>query len=102
MLEKRFFLGDHNLIYTDKMAMAAGVEVPCRFSILELVDFAAEVPVQWKQRLLTGKWILKELQRSILPSDIIDRPKTGFGMPLRRWIQGDMKDGSAIAVESVD
>ena len=92
MLEKRFFLGDHNLIYTDKMAMAAGVEVRVPFLDTDLVDFAAEVPVHWKQRLTSGKRILKESQRGILPADVIDRPKTGFGMPLRRWMQGDMKE----------
>ena len=50
------------------------------------------MPVNWKQRGLTSKWILKESQRSILPSDVIDRSKTGFGVPLRRWLTGSMRD----------
>ena len=101
MLEKRFFLGDHNLIYTDKMAMAAGVEVRVPFLDTELVNFAAEVPVQWKQRLTDRQAGPRESQRSILPRDIIDRPKTGFGMPLPALDPGrhEGHDGG-VAVES--
>ena len=57
MLEKRFFLGDHNLIYTDKMAMAAGVEVRVPFLDLNLINFAAGIPVAWKHKFLKPKWI---------------------------------------------
>ena len=89
-LEKRFFLTDHNLIYTDKMAMAAGVEVRVPFLDLDLLQFAATVPSAWKHRFMQPKWILKELQRSVLPAKVIDRPKTGFGAPLRRWMKGEM------------
>ena len=91
-LEKRFFLGDHNLIYTDKMAMAAGVEVRVPFLDLDLLEFAATVPSSSKHRLMQPKWILKESQRSVLPARVINRPKTGFGAPLRRWMRGEMQD----------
>ena len=43
-LEQRFFLADHNLTYTDKMSMAAGVEVRVPFLDLDLVQFAARIP----------------------------------------------------------
>jgi len=46
-LEQRFFLADHNLIYTDKMSMAAGVEVRVPFLDLELVEFAARMPARY-------------------------------------------------------
>ena len=92
MLEKRFFLADHNLIYTDKMGMAAGVEIRVPFLDLDMVRFAAEIPLSWKQYLLRSKWILKELQKTTLPAAVINRPKTGFGAPLRRWMKTDMRD----------
>lgn len=90
-LEQRFFLADHNLIYTDKMSMAAGVEVRVPFLDLELVDFAARVPARLKQRGMVGKWILKEAMKGYLPHDVIRRPKTGFGAPLRRWIKHELR-----------
>jgi asparagine synthase (glutamine-hydrolysing) len=91
-LEQRFFLTDHNLTYTDKMSMAVGVEVRVPFLDLELVDFAAQIPIRFKQRGSEGKWILKKAMESYLPSDVIYRPKSGFGAPLRRWMRVELRD----------
>lgn len=90
-LEQRFFLADHNLIYTDKMSMAAGVEVRVPFLDLELVDFAARVPVSLKQRGRVGKWVLKKAMEPFLPREVIYRPKAGFGAPLRRWMRNELR-----------
>jgi asparagine synthase (glutamine-hydrolysing) len=90
-LEQRFFLADHNLIYTDKMSMAAGLEVRVPFLDVDLVDFAARIPVGMKQHGQEGKWILKKAMESYLPRDVIYRPKTGFGVPLRRWMKHELK-----------
>ena len=90
-LEQRFFLGDHNLIYTDKMSMAAGVEVRVPFLDLELIDFAASIPNEYKLRNHIGKWILKKAMEPYLPHNVIYRQKTGFGLPLRRWMKRELR-----------
>jgi asparagine synthase (glutamine-hydrolysing) len=90
-LEQRFFLADHNLIYTDKMSMAAGVEVRVPFLDLELVEFAARIPLGLKQRGSVGKWVLKKAMEPYLPRDVIYRPKSGFGAPLRRWMRRELR-----------
>jgi asparagine synthase (glutamine-hydrolysing) len=91
-LEQRFFLSDHNLIYTDKMAMAAGVEVRVPFLDLDLVDFSSRIPAKYKQRGLVGKWVLKKAMEPHLPRDVIYRSKTGFGAPLRRWLREELRE----------
>ncbi len=91
-LEQRFFLTDHNLTYTDKMSMAAGVEVRVPFLDLDLVAFAARIPPQFKQHGAEGKWVLKQAMQPYLPRDVIHRPKTGFGAPLRRWMRFELRD----------
>jgi asparagine synthase (glutamine-hydrolysing) len=91
-LEQRFFLGDHNLPYTDKMSMAEGVEVRVPFLDLDLVEFAAQVPAELKQRGSGGKWILREAMKRHLPHEIVYRPKTGFGAPLGRWLREDLRE----------
>ena len=103
-LEQRFFLADHNLNYTDKMSMAAGVEVRVPFLDLDLVDFAAKIPNNFKQRGSVGKWALKKAMEPYLPKDIIYRPKTGFGAPLRTWMQHDLKEimGDLLSIESLN
>jgi len=91
-LEQRFFLADHNLLYTDKMSMAEGVEVRVPFLDIELVEFAARIPDYMKQRGHEGKWILKKAMEPFLPREVIYRPKSGFGAPLRRWLKVEMRD----------
>ncbi|XZF15381.1 asparagine synthase (glutamine-hydrolyzing) [Chitinophagaceae bacterium MMS25-I14] len=89
--EMRGFLADHNLNYTDKMGMAAGVEIRVPFLDKELVELAATMPPALKMKGRQTKYILKKLAERYLPKEIIYRPKTGFGAPLRSWIQRDMQ-----------
>lgn len=90
-LDRRFFLPDHNFTYTDKMSMAAGIEVRVPFLDNNLFQVSNEIPIQLKQTLFQGKWVLKKAMEGILPANVIYRPKTGFGAPLRRWIGHDLK-----------
>lgn len=90
-LECRHFLADHNLNYTDKMSMAAGVEVRVPLLDLDLVRLAFNLPLNVKQRGRKGKWVFTEAMRGILPDAILDRPKTGFGAPLRAWLHGPLR-----------
>ena len=39
-----------------------------------------------------AKWILKKAMEAYLPNSIIYRPKTGFGLPLRRWLKVELRD----------
>ena len=90
-LEQKHYLADHNLNYTDKMSMATGVEVRVPLLDPDLVKLAAQLPIQYKQNGKQGKWIFKKAMEGILPNDVIYRPKTGFGVPIRGWIHGPLK-----------
>ena len=90
-LEQRFFLADHNLIYTDKMSMAEGVEVRVPFLDMDFFDLSARIPDAFKQHGRIGKWVLKKAMEPYLPHDVIYRPKTGFGAPLRRWMRHELR-----------
>ncbi len=89
-LEMKFFLADHNLNYTDKMSMAVGVEVRVPFLDKELVEFSTQIPVHFKMKGFTTKYILKKVAEKYLPKEVIYRPKSGFGAPVREWIIKDM------------
>ena len=90
-LEMKFFLVDHNLNYTDKMSMATGVEVRVPFLDKELVEFSCIIPTHLKLKGVTTKYILKKVMEKYLPHDVIYRPKSGFGAPVREWITKDME-----------
>lgn len=91
-LEQRHFLADHNLNYGDKMSMAASVEVRVPFLDPDLINLSGKIPIQFKQRGSHGKWIFKKAMEGKLPHDVIYRPKTGFGVPLRHWLKNDLRD----------
>ena len=103
-IEQRFFLTDHNLIYTDKMSMATGVEVRVPFLDLELVEFAQKIPLRYKLRRNESKWVLKKAMEPYLPYDVIYRPKTGFGAPLRHWLRFELREllGDLLSIDSLN
>jgi asparagine synthase (glutamine-hydrolysing) len=90
-LEGKHFLCDHNLNYADKMSMATGVEVRVPLLDTDLVSLAARIPPSLKQRGRVGKWVFKKAMEGVLPAEVIWRPKTGFGAPLRRWLRQELR-----------
>lgn len=87
----KYFLTDHNLNYTDKMSMACGVEVRVPFLDPDIVGFSCRLPVNLKMKGKTTKYLLKRVMERYLPNEVIYRPKTGFGAPIRKWIQNDLR-----------
>ena len=102
-LDQKYFLTDHNLNYTDKMSMAAGVEVRVPFLDKDLVEFASKIPNKFKQKGSVGKWVLKMAMEPYLPKEIVHRPKTGFGAPLRSWVKHELGEiiGDLLSLDSV-
>jgi asparagine synthase (glutamine-hydrolysing) len=90
-LERRHFLIDHNLMYTDKTGMAAGVEIRVPLLDFDLIRYANSLPDDVRQKGVVGKWIFKQSMERYLPKDVIYRPKAGFGAPLRQWLRGPLK-----------
>lgn len=90
-LEQKHFLPDHNLNYTDKMSMATGVEVRVPLLDPDVLAMAARLPITFKQHGRVGKWIFKKAMEPYLPHDVIYRPKTGFGVPLRHWLRHELR-----------
>jgi asparagine synthase (glutamine-hydrolysing) len=89
-VDAKTFLPCLNLTYTDKMAMAASVEV--RVPLLDdaVVELARRIPSSLKLKAWRRKYIFKRSQEGILPGDVIWRRKAGFGAPLRAWLAGDL------------
>jgi asparagine synthase (glutamine-hydrolysing) len=89
-LEQRHFLADHNLIYTDKMSMAHGVEVRVPFLDDAVVRLAEDIDPQLHHRTWDGKSVLRDAAQGLVPPAILHRPKTGFGMNLRKIMSGEI------------
>jgi asparagine synthase (glutamine-hydrolysing) len=79
------------LMKQDQMSMAASIESRVPFLDHELVEFTARMPREMKLRGATTKWILREAMKGILPTEILDRPKMGFPVPVGKWFRGEFK-----------
>ena len=91
-LEGKHFLADNILNHTDKMGMAAGVEVRVPLLDLDLIDFVAKIPPGLKQKGFQSKYVLRRAMEPFLPWDVVYRPKTGFGVPLRHWLHNGLRE----------
>jgi asparagine synthase (glutamine-hydrolysing) len=76
---------------TDRMSMATSLE--CRVPLLDhdLVELAARMPEQVKIRGGRLKHAMKAALAGVLPPDILERKKRGFGTPMGAWLKADLK-----------
>ena len=73
------------LTRVDKMTMAASIEARVPFLEHRLAEYVFSMPTEYKYRNGITKYILKKAAESVLPYDIIYRPKVGFSAPIMRW-----------------
>jgi len=86
----RFYLtGDIN-VKVDRASAAVGLEARAPFLDTDVVNFACRLPPELRMDGLTTKRILKTAMRGLLPDDILDRRKQGFGVPVARWMKEDL------------
>jgi asparagine synthase (glutamine-hydrolysing) len=90
-VDVRTQLPDDLLLLTDKMSMAVSLECRVPFLDHELVELAARMPQSVKIRGGRLKHSLKEALAGVLPPDILERKKRGFGTPMGAWLRGSLK-----------
>jgi asparagine synthase (glutamine-hydrolysing) len=88
------------LMRVDKMTMATSVEARVPFLDHELVEFAVALPPNMKIRGTTGKYILKQAVSNLLPPDVVQRRKQGFGAPVAEFFTGPLGERAQRAIRS--
>jgi asparagine synthase (glutamine-hydrolysing) len=83
-----FYLAEDILTKVDRAAMAVSLETRAPFLDPRIGQFAASIPVEYKLKGKSGKFILKEAMKELLPHEILHRPKKGFGIPIAEWLKG--------------
>ena len=76
------------LMKQDQMSMAASIESRVPFLDHQLVEYASQLPDEWKLRGWTTKRVLREAMTGLLPDSILNRPKMGFPVPFAPWTRG--------------
>jgi asparagine synthase (glutamine-hydrolysing) len=90
-LDSKTYLPGDILTKVDRMSMAVSLEARVPLLDHHLMEFVARMPASMKMRGLETKHIFKRAVRDLVPAEILDRPKQGFGVPLQQWINDQLR-----------
>ncbi|MCZ7684797.1 MAG: asparagine synthase C-terminal domain-containing protein [Sandaracinaceae bacterium] len=85
-------LPDAWLAKVDRASMAVGLETRAPFLATSVVETALRLPPSQRAGLWGRKPVLRRLLRRFLPARLVDRPKQGFTVPMRRWLAGELRE----------
>jgi asparagine synthase (glutamine-hydrolysing) len=80
------------LVKVDIATMANSLELRSPLLDVNVVEWGVSLPGKYKIKGLETKHILKDVARSLVPPDLIDRPKMGFGIPRAEWLRTEMRE----------
>lgn len=80
------WLPDDILVKVDRVSMQSSIEVRCPYLDVELLSYAASIPVELKMKGLKTKYILKKALKDVLPGFVLSKKKSGFNAPIGAWI----------------
>ena len=89
-----FILTDDILVKVDRAAKNYSLKTRAPFLDKRLVELATKIPHTMKVKKNYGKHILRKLAYKYIPKEFIDRPKSGFALPIGDWLRNDLKNWS--------
>ena len=88
----KFYLPGDLLVKADMATMANSLELRSPLLDVNVVEWGVSLPDRYKIKGFETKRILKDVARSLVPSELIERPKMGFGIPRAEWLRTGMKE----------
>jgi asparagine synthase (glutamine-hydrolysing) len=80
------------LTKVDRATMSVSLEGREPLLDHRIIEFAARIPTKLKFKNGVKKYLLKEIAHNYIPRELLDRPKMGFGVPVRGWMRNELKD----------
>jgi len=92
LLDTLTYLPDDILCKLDRAGMATSLETRVPFLDHRVVELAWRLPFNMRIRGNKTKWALRQVLYKHVPTDLIERPKTGFSIPLAKWLRGPLRE----------
>lgn len=87
-----YYLTGDILSKIDISSMSNGLELRSPLLDVELAEWVFSLPNDFKVKGFTSKRILKDIAHTLVPKELLDRPKMGFGIPRAEWIRSELKE----------
>jgi asparagine synthase (glutamine-hydrolysing) len=91
-LDFKLYLQEDILVKVDRASMACSLEIRAPFLDHEFVEFVMGLPLKFKLRRFSSKYILKKAMAKALPEETLRRKKKGFGVPIAKWAKGSLRE----------
>ena len=85
------YMPDDILVKVDRSAMAVSLETRVPLLDPDVVELAWSIPSATHRKDGRGKWVLRRILAQHVPTELIDRPKKGFSVPVARWLRSELR-----------
>ena len=92
LIDLTTYLPDEILTKTDRASMRYSLEMRCPILDTRIVDYSMQIPIEYKYYKREKKHILKDVLYDLVPKEMVNRPKKGFGIPIRKWLKTELNN----------
>lgn len=92
LLDMDTYLPEDILVKMDRASMKYSLENRCPIMDTEVMEYSFRIPHKYKYYRGDKKHILKDIAYDYIPKELLERPKTGFGVPMDQWLRGPLKE----------
>ena len=91
MKDYKLFMCDDVLTKVDRATMSVSLEGREPLLDHRLIQYLARVPINIKYKNNQGKYLLRQILYKYIPKKLVDKPKSGFQIPLAKWLRNELK-----------